>query len=82
MLACIIVFELISLWYKFDLFVNIIRLGTLSKVYPAMYIENVTQLAFNDITPQDPNFSSIQGEDKKFQKSKLYGFLYFYSSIF
>lgn len=29
MLACIIVFELISLWYKFDLFVNIIRLGTL-----------------------------------------------------
>ncbi|KAK1267158.1 hypothetical protein QJS04_geneDACA000407 [Acorus gramineus] len=32
-----------------------------SKVYPAMYIENVTQLAFDDITPDDPDFASIQG---------------------
>ncbi|KAK1289439.1 hypothetical protein QJS10_CPB18g01582 [Acorus calamus] len=32
-----------------------------SKVYPAMYIENVTQLAFDDITPGDPDFASIQG---------------------
>ncbi|XP_022764709.1 uncharacterized protein LOC111309947 [Durio zibethinus] len=35
--------------------------NTMSKVYPAMYIENVTELAFDDITPEDPDFSSIQG---------------------
>ncbi|KAG8652923.1 uncharacterized protein LOC110617070 isoform X2 [Manihot esculenta] len=35
--------------------------NTLSKVYPAMYIENATDLAFDDITPDDPDFSSIQG---------------------
>ncbi|KAL2324543.1 hypothetical protein Fmac_023601 [Flemingia macrophylla] len=32
---------------------------TISKVYPAMYIDNVTKLAFDDITPEDP---SIQGQ--------------------
>ncbi|XP_057446177.1 uncharacterized protein LOC130738249 isoform X5 [Lotus japonicus] len=35
--------------------------STISKVYPAMYIGNVTELAFDDITPEDPDFSSIQG---------------------
>ncbi|CAA7023396.1 unnamed protein product [Microthlaspi erraticum] len=35
--------------------------NTTSKVYPAMYIENVTELAFDDITPEDPDFQSIQG---------------------
>ncbi|RID43751.1 hypothetical protein BRARA_I00595 [Brassica rapa] len=35
--------------------------NTTSKVYPAMYIESVTELAFDDITPGDPDFSSIQG---------------------
>ncbi|XP_012090241.1 uncharacterized protein LOC105648457 isoform X2 [Jatropha curcas] len=35
--------------------------NTLSKVYPAMYIENATELAFDDITHDDPDFSSIQG---------------------
>ncbi|KAF2532022.1 hypothetical protein F2Q70_00032441 [Brassica cretica] len=35
--------------------------NTTSKVYPAMHIENVTELAFDDITPEDPDFSSIQG---------------------
>ncbi|GAA0166315.1 hypothetical protein LIER_21494 [Lithospermum erythrorhizon] len=35
--------------------------NTISKVYPAMYIENITELAFDDITPKDPDFSSIQG---------------------
>ncbi|XAR53656.1 hypothetical protein NMG60_11022290 [Bertholletia excelsa] len=35
--------------------------NTTSKVYPAMYIENVTELAFDDITPEDPDFPSIQG---------------------
>ncbi|XVE64238.1 hypothetical protein DITRI_Ditri07aG0085200 [Diplodiscus trichospermus] len=35
--------------------------SSVSKVYPAMYIENVTELAFDDITPEDPDFSSIQG---------------------
>ncbi|KAK9665502.1 hypothetical protein RND81_14G116000 [Saponaria officinalis] len=33
----------------------------ISKVYSAMYIENVTELAFDDITPEDPDFTSIQG---------------------
>ncbi|KAJ6849885.1 uncharacterized protein M6B38_268675 [Iris pallida] len=35
--------------------------STISKVYPAMYIENVTELAFDDVTPEDPDFSFIQG---------------------
>ncbi|XP_072963684.1 uncharacterized protein [Typha angustifolia] len=35
--------------------------NTISKVYPAMYIENVTELAFDDITPEDPDFPCIQG---------------------
>ncbi|KAL3834411.1 hypothetical protein ACJIZ3_009147 [Penstemon smallii] len=35
--------------------------NTTSKVYPAMYIENFSELAFDDITPEDPDFSSIQG---------------------
>ncbi|CAI8593701.1 unnamed protein product [Vicia faba] len=35
--------------------------NTVSKVYPAMYIDNVTELAFDDITIEDPDFSSIQG---------------------
>ncbi|XP_020260848.1 E3 ubiquitin-protein ligase bre1-like isoform X2 [Asparagus officinalis] len=33
----------------------------ISKVYPAMYIENVTELAFDDVTPEDPDYSCIQG---------------------
>ncbi|CAO2838822.1 unnamed protein product [Amaranthus hypochondriacus] len=33
----------------------------ISKVYPAMYIENITELAFDDITPEDPDFTAIQG---------------------
>ncbi|XVF09893.1 hypothetical protein REPUB_Repub07fG0136200 [Reevesia pubescens] len=40
---------------------NVLSRNTVSKVYPAMYIENVTELAFDDITPEDPDFSSIQG---------------------
>lgn len=35
--------------------------NTVSKVYPAMYIENVTELAYDDITPEDPDFPAIQG---------------------
>ncbi|KAL2334723.1 hypothetical protein Fmac_015936 [Flemingia macrophylla] len=35
--------------------------STVSKVYPAMYIDNVTELAFDDVTPEDPDFTSIQG---------------------
>ncbi|KAG4910544.1 hypothetical protein JHK87_056660 [Glycine soja] len=34
---------------------------TISKVYPATYIDNVTGLAFDDITPEDPDFSCTQG---------------------
>ncbi|KAK8497871.1 hypothetical protein V6N12_055720 [Hibiscus sabdariffa] len=40
---------------------SVLSRNTISKVYPAMYIENVTELAFDDITPEDPDFSSIQG---------------------
>uniref|UniRef100_K7N3R9 SLH domain-containing protein n=1 Tax=Glycine max TaxID=3847 RepID=K7N3R9_SOYBN len=34
---------------------------TISKVYPATYIDNVTGHAFDDITPEDPDFSCTQG---------------------
>lgn len=30
-------------------------------MYPAMYIENLTELAFDDVTPKDPDFPFIQG---------------------
>lgn len=32
-----------------------------TKVLPAMYIEGETELAFDDITPEDPDFPAIQG---------------------
>ncbi|CAI9762422.1 unnamed protein product [Fraxinus pennsylvanica] len=40
---------------------NALSRNTASKVYPAMYIENISELAFDDITPEDPDFPSIQG---------------------
>ncbi|XP_024011803.1 uncharacterized protein LOC18016368 isoform X2 [Eutrema salsugineum] len=40
---------------------NVLSRNSASKVYPAMYIENVTELAFDDITPEDPDFPFIQG---------------------
>ncbi|CAH8373546.1 unnamed protein product [Eruca vesicaria subsp. sativa] len=40
---------------------NALSRNSASKVYPAMYIENVTELAFDDITPEDPDFPVIQG---------------------
>ncbi|MBA0736689.1 hypothetical protein Gogos_010208 [Gossypium gossypioides] len=40
---------------------NALSRNVVSKVYPAMYVENVTELAFDDIIPEDPDFSSIQG---------------------
>ncbi|KAJ4954026.1 hypothetical protein NE237_030858 [Protea cynaroides] len=40
---------------------NALLRNTVSKVYPAMYIENGTALAFDDVTPEDPDFPSIQG---------------------
>lgn len=40
---------------------NCLSRNTFSKVYPAMYIENVTELAFDDVTPEDPDFPFIQG---------------------
>lgn len=36
-----------------------------------MYIENVTELAFDDITPEDPDFSSIQGQSRIFERRVL-----------
>lgn len=32
------------------------------KVFPAMYIEGATELAFADVTPDDPDFAYIQGD--------------------
>ncbi|KAF6175124.1 hypothetical protein GIB67_022805 [Kingdonia uniflora] len=40
---------------------SVLSRNPVSKVYPAMYIENVTELAFDDISPEDPDFASIQG---------------------
>lgn len=40
---------------------NVLSRNSASKVYRAMYIENVTELAFDDITPEDPDFPFIQG---------------------
>ncbi|KAI4347564.1 hypothetical protein L6164_008369 [Bauhinia variegata] len=40
---------------------SVLSRNTISKVYPAMYIKNITELAFDDISPEDPDFSSIQG---------------------
>ncbi|KAJ8506289.1 hypothetical protein OPV22_007175 [Ensete ventricosum] len=40
---------------------NVFSRNTFSKVYPAMYIENLTELAFDDVTPEDPDFPFIQG---------------------
>jgi len=35
--------------------------STAKRVFPAMYIEDLTELGFNDVTPDDPDFTSIQG---------------------
>ncbi|XP_044946202.1 uncharacterized protein LOC123395289 [Hordeum vulgare subsp. vulgare] len=40
---------------------NSLSRNTYSKVYPAMYIENVSELAFDDVTTEDPDFPFIQG---------------------
>ncbi|WOL06075.1 hypothetical protein Cni_G14807 [Canna indica] len=40
---------------------NVLSRNSFSKVYPAMYIENLTELAFDDVTPEDPDFPFIQG---------------------
>ncbi len=36
--------------------------STAHKVLPAMYIENVTQLAFDDVSAEDQDFAFIQGQ--------------------
>ncbi|XP_023552430.1 uncharacterized protein LOC111810089 isoform X2 [Cucurbita pepo subsp. pepo] len=40
---------------------SVLSRNTTFKVYQAMYIQNITELAFDDITPEDPDFASIQG---------------------
>ncbi|CAN6302679.1 unnamed protein product [Urochloa humidicola] len=40
---------------------NCLSRNTFSKLYPAMYIDNFTELAFDDVTPEDPDFPFIQG---------------------
>lgn len=57
-----------------SLFFWIPNRNTSSRVYPAMYIDNVTGLAFDDVTPEDPDFPFIQGEAWKYvsgEKSHL-----------
>lgn len=44
---------------QYNLF--ILHRSTSSKVYPAMYIENLTELAFDDVVSEDPDFPCIQG---------------------
>jgi len=53
-----------------SLFFWIPNRNTFSKVYPAMYIDNVTELAFDDVTPEDPDFPFIQGEACKYFSPK------------
>lgn len=31
------------------------------KIYPAMYIDNITELAYDDVAVEDPDFPYIQG---------------------
>lgn len=33
-----------------------------NKLFPAMYIEGVTEQAFADVNPYDPDFPYIQGD--------------------
>ncbi|XP_041992929.1 uncharacterized protein LOC121743665 isoform X2 [Salvia splendens] len=40
---------------------NALSRNTTSEVLPAIYIKNVTELSFDDITPEDPDFPYIQG---------------------
>ncbi|XP_068639920.1 uncharacterized protein [Aristolochia californica] len=40
---------------------SILSRNSTSKVYPAMYIENISEVAFDDVAPEDPDFPSIQG---------------------
>lgn len=32
-----------------------------------MFVDSVTELAFDDITPEDPDFSFIQGQSRIFE---------------
>lgn len=50
---------------KIHIYFHIPCRNTVSKVYPAMCIENFTELAFDDVTPEDPDFPAIQGENSK-----------------
>jgi hypothetical protein len=40
--------------------------STAHKVFPAMYIENVTEHAFDDLSAEDPDFPFIQGQATTF----------------
>ncbi len=54
------------------------------KVFPAMYIEGVTELAFADVTLDDPDFAYIQGDVAHIHVSSrfLWGVKSTYSIIF
>jgi hypothetical protein len=45
--------------------------NTYSKVCPAMYIENVSDLAFDDVTTEDPDFPFIQGQTQKYFSGQI-----------
>lgn len=44
------------------LYGGIVCRNSASKVFPAMYIEGVTEVAFDDVSPSDPDFAYIQGD--------------------
>lgn len=49
-------------------------------LYLAMLIENINELAFDNVTPEDPDFSSIQGDDSK-RVFVLYDHFYFVPAV-
>lgn len=40
---------------------NVLARSSSRKIFPAMYIESFTDLAFDDVSPEDPDFPFIQG---------------------
>lgn len=40
---------------------NVLSRSTSNRVLPAIFVEGLTELAFDDVLPQDPDFAAIQG---------------------
>ncbi len=58
--CCVVYWEVI----KSVSFVSLCSMcrSTSKRVFPSLYIEDLTELRFNDITRDDPDFTSIQGQ--------------------